>query len=95
MRIAKVIITKSDPPLSPSVAYCSENISCVKRVNSISDGGTWVKDMLPSPKLGVRSLTLGCSCRGSVSQGAPVQEECTPLMSCSTEREDRVSLHDC
>ena len=50
------------------------------------------KDMLPSPKLGVRSLTLGCSCHGSVSQAVPVQEACTSLVSCGTQRERTGSL---
>ena len=51
------------------------------------------RDMLHSPKLGVRSLTPGCSCRGSGSQELPVQEGCTPLVSCGTE--DRLSLSEC
>ena len=51
--------------------------------------------ILHSPKLGVRSLTPGCSCRGSGSQEPPVQEGCMPLVSCGTDREDGFSLSEC
>ena len=45
--------------------------------------------ILHSPKLCVRSLTPGCSCRGSGSQEPPVQEGCMPLVSCGQRTEDR------